>query len=139
MMKKVIFYLLVSVVSSMGCSPIISGFDRFAYQQITFLKVDALSLMDEATTDYASHASEMKNLQSAINKAIEYNKHRPHNDITNKMYALLNDPKANLLGGFLVKWQNEGKCSPAYITDKKKQIAFSFDQIAELEIRKIKR
>lgn len=137
-MKKIAYYLLASILISTACSPIISNFDRFAYKQITSLKVDALSLMDEATSDYASHAAEVKTLQSDLNKAIEYNKHRLHNDITNKMYALLNDPEANLLGGFLVKWQNDGKCSPAYITDKKRQIAFSFDQIADLEIRKIK-
>ena len=137
-MKKIAYYLLASILISTACSPIISNFDRFAYKQITSLKVDALSLMDEATSDYASHAAEVKALQSDLNKAIEYNKHRLHNDITNKMYDLLNDPEANLLGGFLVKWQNDGKCSPAYITDKKKQIAFSFDQIADLEIRKIK-
>lgn len=124
---------------SMGCSPMMSNFDQFAYRQVTFLKVDALSLMDEATTDYASHAAEVKNLQSEMNKAIEYNKHRPHNGVTNKMYALLNNPNANLLGGFFIKWRHDGKCSAAYITDKKIQIAFSFDQIAELEIRKIKR
>ncbi len=138
-MKKIAYCLLASILISTGCSPLISNFDQFAYRQITSLKVDALSLMDEATSDYASHAAEVKTLQSEMNKAVEYNKHRLHNDITNKMYALLNDPKANLLGGFLVKWQNDGKCSPAYITDKKTQVAFSFDQIAELEIRKIKR
>lgn len=138
-MKKIAYCLLASILISTGCSPIISNFDQFAYRQITSLKVDALSLMDEATSDYANHAAEVKTLQSEMNKAVEYNKHRLHNDITNKMYALLNDPKANLLGGFLVKWQNDGRCSPAYIADKKTQVAFSFDQIAELEIRKIKR
>lgn len=115
-----------------------SAFDQVAYQQVTSLKVDALDLMDEATTDFAGHMAEVKALQSQINRAIEYDKHRPHNEITNQMWAILNDPQKNLLGGFLVKWQHDGKCSAVYIMEKKKQIGFAFDQIAELESKKIK-
>jgi hypothetical protein len=125
-------------VQLVACSPLISNFDQVSYQQVTSLKVDALSVMDEAVTDYAGHAGGVKDLQLKVDKAIEYDKHRPHNEITNEMWALLNDPQKNLLGGFLVKWQHDGKCSAVYVTEKKKQISFSFDQIAELESKKIK-
>lgn len=129
---------MIGLILMMGCSPLISNFDQVSYQQVTSLKVDALSVMDEAVTDYGSHASEVKDLQLKVDKAIEYDKHRPHNEITNEMWSLLNDPQKNLLGGFLVKWQHDGKCSAVYIAEKKKQISLSFDQIAELESKKIK-
>jgi hypothetical protein len=133
---KLIGFILLTFITA--CSPLMSNFDQVSYQQVTSLKVDALSVMDEAVTDYAAHSAEVKDLQLKVDKAIEYDKHRPHNEITNEMWALLNDPQKNLLGGFLVKWQHDGKCSAVYITEKKKQISFSFDQIAELESKKIK-
>jgi hypothetical protein len=122
-----------------GCSPLISNFDQVSYQQATSLKVDALNLMDEATESYVANVADAKILQANIDKAIEYDKHRPHNEITNEMWAVMNDPQKNLLGGFLVKWKADGKCSSVYISEKKKQISFSFDQIAELESKKIQK
>jgi len=133
---KLIGLMLLTLITA--CSPLMSNFDQVSYQQVTSLKVDALSVMDEAVTDYTGHTADVKDLQLKVDKAIEYDKHRPHNEITNNMWALLNDPQKNLLGGFLVKWQHDGKCSAVYITEKKKQISFSFDQIAELESKKIK-
>lgn len=130
--------LLLPICLFLGCSPTISTFDQTAYAQVTSLKVDALDLMDKATENYTSHESEVKALQLNIDKAIEYDKHRPHNEITTQMWTLLNNPDGHLFGGFLVKWKKDGKCNAAYIVDKKKQISNSFDQIAELESKKIK-
>ena len=130
--------LLLPLCLLLGCSPTISTFDQTAYAQVTSLKVDALDLMDKATENYTSHESEVKTLQLNIDKAIEYDKHRPHNEITTQMWTLLNNPDGHLFGGFLGKWKKDGKCNAAYIVDKKKQISNSFDQIAELESKKIK-
>lgn len=121
----------------LGCSRTISTFDQIAYVQVTSLKVDVLNLMDEANESYSQHSVEIKDLQLKVDKAIEYDLHRPKNEITNKMWALVNDPTGHLFGGFLVQWKKEGKCGSAYISEKKKQIAKSFDQIAELESKKI--
>jgi hypothetical protein len=129
---------ILPLVLLFGCSPTISTFDQNAYAQVTSLKVDALDLMDKATESYTAHESEVKTLQLKIDKAIEYDKHRPHNEITTKMWTILNNPERNLYGGFLVKWKRDDKCSAAYITEKKKEIGFAFDQIAELESKKIK-
>ncbi|NOW93398.1 hypothetical protein [Mucilaginibacter sp. SG564] len=130
--------LLLPLCLFLGCSSTISTFDQTAYTQVTSLKVDALDLMDKATENYTSHESEVKALQLNIDKAIEYDKHRPHNEITTQMWTILNDPQGHLFGGFLVKWKKDGKCNATYIVDKKKQISNSFDQIAELESKKIK-
>lgn len=130
--------LLFPLLLLFSCSPTISTFDQTAYMQVTSLKVDALDLMDKATENYTSHESEVKAIQLAIDKAIEYDKHRPNNAITINMWTILNNPEGHLFGGFLVKWKKEGKCNAVYIVDKKKQIGDSFDQIAELESKKIK-
>ena len=138
-MKTLIQALKIALFSLFifGCSPIISTFDQVAYSSVTSLKVDALALMDKSTEDYSAHANEVTALQLELDKAIEYDAHRPHNLITNEQWKLLSDPAGHLLGGFLAKWKREGKESPAYVTDKKKQIGESFDQISELEIKKI--
>ncbi|MDR6941446.1 hypothetical protein [Mucilaginibacter pocheonensis] len=130
--------LLLPLFLLFSCSPTISTFDQTAYMQVTSLKVDALNLMDKATESYTAHESEVKTIQLAIDKAIEYDKHRPHNEITINMWTILNNPEGHLFGGFLVKWKKEGKCNEVYIVDKKKQIGNSFDQIAELESKKTK-
>lgn len=130
--------LLLPLFLLFSCSPTISTFDQTAYMQVTSLKVDALNLMDKATESYTAHESEVKTIQLAIDKAIEYDKHRPHNEITVNMWTILNNPEGHLFGGFLVKWKKEGKCNEVYIVDKKKQIGNSFDQIAELESKKMK-
>ena len=129
---------ILPLVFLFGCSPTISTFDQNAYMQATSLKVDALDLMGKATESYTAHEGDVKTLQLKIDKAIEYDKHRPHNEVTTKMWTILNDSTGHLYGGFLIKWKHDGKCGSAYITEKKKQIGFSFDQIAELESKKIK-
>lgn len=132
------FFLAFLMLFVCSCSPLMSNFDQASYAQVTSLKVDALALMDKSTEDYSSHLSDVTALQLELSKAIEYDKHRPNNSITNDMWNLLSDPSGHLLGGFLVKWKKDGKESEAYLTDKKQQISDSFDQIAELEIKKIK-
>jgi hypothetical protein len=134
-LKLMLFFLTLLTLS---CSPLMATFDQASYSQVTSLKVDALALMDKSTEDYSSHVSDVNALQLELNKAIEYDKHRPNNTITNDMWNLLSDPSGHLLGGFLAKWQKDGKESAAYVTDKKQQISDSFDQIAELEIKKMK-
>jgi hypothetical protein len=134
-LKPLLFLMIIMVLS---CNSLMSTFDQTAYSQVTSLKVDALDLMDKSVEDYSSHDADVKALQLKISKAIEYDKHRPNNTITNKMWDILNDPNGHLLGGFFVKWKQDGKEGSAYIMEKKKQIGGSFDQIAELESKKIK-
>jgi hypothetical protein len=54
------------------------------------------------------------------------------------MWNLMSDPNGGLLGGFLVKWKQDGKEKPAEIVDLKKSIGENFDRIADLEIKKLK-
>jgi hypothetical protein len=128
----------VGLIFITACTTI-SHFDQFAYQQTTSLKVDVLHTMDFATGEFNLHETDITRIQLDMQKVYEYEKNRPKNEISTKMWKLLIDSSGALFGGFVSTWKGQGKCSAAYVTDKKEQIAFAFDQIAELESHKIKR
>lgn len=126
-------------LSAMLCAcSTISRFDQYAYNQATSIKVDALSVMDSATEDYRQHQSSVAGITTAINKIYEYEKNRPKNTVSEKMWALLRDSAGPLYGGFIKRWQREGKLDAVFIQESKRLIGDSFDQIAQLESGKIK-
>jgi hypothetical protein len=102
------------------------------------LKVDALSMMDKASESYSSHEGEAKDIQLRLEKLYEYELHKPKNEITTKMWYKLKDPEVNLIGGFIKKWKTDGKLSAALIAGAKRTIGTAFDQVTELESKKIK-
>ncbi|HUZ58273.1 MAG TPA: hypothetical protein VMU83_05780 [Hanamia sp.] len=120
-----------------GCATI-SNFDQYAYTQATSIKVDAMNTMSLATDKYADHLQEIANVQTEMNKLYEYEKNRPKNTITTKMWEKMIDTSGHLYGGFIQHWKSEKKLRPAFIENEKELIAKSFDQIAELESKKIK-
>ncbi len=131
----VIFGLLLSAT---GCASI-SRYDQYSYMQAVNLKVDSLKLMDSAGDAYSNHKPEVQDIKVRTEKAYEYEKGRPKNEVTTDMWKLMIDPKGGLLGGFLVLWEESGTVSPAFVPEKKKQIASGFDEIISLESEKIKK
>lgn len=129
--------LLMLLFATAGCSTI-STFDQYAYVQATGLKVDALAIMDLAVDSAAHHTAEIRDITLRIDKAYEYEKLRPKNDISAEMWGILKSPDRNLFGGFLKRWEEKQVLRAAYIEDKKEQIAKAFDIIAELESSKLK-
>lgn len=121
-----------------GCASSIAFFDQHAYLQSTALKVDALSLMDSARENYAQHAKAVSELKISLEKAYEYELHRPKNEISAQLWAILKDPNKNLLGGFLVRWAASDSLSSVFIQEARGQVAEAFDIIADLESKKIK-
>ena len=130
--------LLFSVLLVIAGCQTISLFSQHAYLQDTSLKVDALILMEAGADSFSVHKEEVNNLVINIEKAYEYEKGRPDNSITTKMWAKLKDPEGNLLGGFLRLWEEKSILSKTYVKEKRKQVADAFDQIIELESKKIK-
>jgi hypothetical protein len=120
-----------------GCSTI-SPFDQYAYTQTTSLKVDALALMAKATEEAAVHVEAIEQLSIKIDKAYEYEKGRPKNEITSRMWEVLKNPERNLLGGFVKRWREKGKLGQAFIEESKELVAEAFDLISSLESQKIK-
>lgn len=130
--------LLLSFFIAFWACATISQFDQYAYVQTTSLKVDALSVMDLATDDFDQHKDEVLQLTSSLQKIYEYEKNRPKNEITVKMWEKMLNEDDHLLGGFLLKWKTQGQQSKVFIEEAKKIIGPAFDQIAQLESKKIK-
>lgn len=138
-MLKKSFLILLSSVILVCCKPFIAAYDQYAYVQTTSIKVDALNLMDLATEDYANHKDEIEAVETNIQKIYEYEKNRPQNEITTAMWKKMIDTGGHLFGGFINRWKKENHLSKAFIEDEKNDIIGpAFDQIAELESKKIK-
>ena len=129
--------ILLVMLTLIGCNSI-SRFSQYAYVQTTSLKVDALIVMDLAKDDYSNHQQNIQQLQTNLQKIYEYEKNRPNNQITLKLWDKLLNPEGHLLGGFLIRWQQEQKLNETFITEAKKLVSDAFDIIAGLESKKIK-
>ena len=120
-----------------ACSTI-SKFDQYSYTQATSLKVDALNAMGHAAEPYALHQAEVAKVKADIDKIYEYEKNRPKNVVTEKMWVVIKDTTGNLFGGFVRRWQQEGKLDAVFIKEAQGLVSASFDQISQLESGKIK-
>ena len=127
----------VAVFFQGGCSTI-APYDQAAYEHVTNAKVETLLVMGKATDSYASHKAEIERLQVTLDKAYEYDRNRPLNSITVRMWEKLRDPERDLLGGFLREWQEDGPLLPKYVQNKRQQIGEAFDTISQLESGKLK-
>lgn len=119
-----------------GCA-VTAPYDQYVYQSSTSMKVDALNLMSNATEPYSKHLTAIEQFTDQLNKLYEYELHRKKNDIRIRMWNLLKDPERNLLGGFMKRWQQEGRLSAPFVEEAKIIIGKSFDQLAELESGKL--
>lgn len=128
--------LVISILAA--CSNLIAVYSQTAYEQATSIKAESLVLMNKATEPYSQHAQEVAALMLNVDKAYEYAKGRPRNEISTEQWARMKDPNTNLLGGFLKRWQEQGRLSPVFVKEAEAQIAKAFDQIIELESGKNK-
>lgn len=120
-----------------ACSTI-STYDQVAYEHVTAAKVDALALMDQATGDYAVHRAEISAVNLELQKAYEYDRGRPLNEVTLHQWDILLSPEHDLFGGFLRDWKRKGQFKPVALAERRKQVAEGFDQIIGLESGKLK-
>ncbi|MCP4576595.1 MAG: hypothetical protein GY846_09965 [Deltaproteobacteria bacterium] len=132
----VLWSLLLSLMIA-GCS-LMPKYDRVAYQQATALKVDSLALMGKATHPYLNYERAVETLKLKVDKAYEYAKGRPNNEIITKQWSIMRDPNRKLLGGFLARWKNKGILREIFIEEAKKNVSLGFDQIIGLESGLIK-
>jgi hypothetical protein len=126
------YILLLSWLFVAACSTI-ATYDQTAYEKATAAKAEALALMDMATGSFSAHEKEIESVSLTIDKAYEYDRGRALNSVTVKQWEILRDPNRNLFGGFIRRWREKGSLRPAYISEKKIDIAEAFDQIIQLE------
>ena len=132
----VLFFILLFS----SCATTISSFDQQAYIQTTSVKVDALNLMNSAKEDgYNNHIQAFQALQTNLKKIYEYEKNRPKNEITIKLWDKLLDKNGHLLGGFLERWKQGTKMSVTFVSNTEEQVEEAFDTISGLESKKIKK
>lgn len=135
--KGLLVLFLILLLNS--CATSISSFDQYAYTQTTSVKVDALNLMDLAKEDgYNNHIQAYQDLQTNLQKIYEYEKNRPKNEITIKLWDKLLDKNGGLLGGFLERWKQGTKMSVTFVSNTEEQVGEAFDMISGLESKKIK-
>ena len=129
--------LLLAVIATLGACSTIAHYNPIAYQNATSLKVECLTVVDKATNPYADHKIEVEGLQSEFDKAYEFAKGMPKNEVVTKMWAIIRDPSGHLAGGVLAKWKAEGKLSEVFVKEASNQIEKGFDQLIALEGAKI--
>jgi hypothetical protein len=120
----------------LSCSTV-SVFSPEAYKQAVDLKVESLNLMSDATMPFTDFEEDVDFLKTEIEKAYEFSKGRPNNEISTKQWEILNNPDGNLLGGFLKRWEEEGKLSQMFVTEMRMLVSDAFDTIIGLESGKI--
>lgn len=129
---------MFSVIILVTSCATIAKFDQYSYTQATSLKVDALNTMTNASDSFHLHQTDVEQLRTQLSKAYEYEKNKPKNEITSKMWIILIDSNGTSLGGFLTRWQKNVKLDTAFVNQSKILVGQSFDQISELESGKIK-
>ena len=141
MFKKQIGLLtpLFFVLAFAGCWTPSAVFNQRAYEQDVSLKVDALAIMDQATSPYDSSYADIQLLRKNLRKAYEYAKGLPNNENTVQQWEILLDPKGDLLIAFLDEWKTKGTLKPGYIMIKEGLVSEGFDAIIGLESGKKKK
>lgn len=131
--------ILLAMVVLTSCQSLkTSIFDQYSYQKTTELKVETLSLMENASSQYENHKETVAKLLLDIEKLKEYEKNKPNNEITFTMWTIFTDKEKNLVGGFFKSWQEKQTLSPTFVEESKKQIEEAFDLLIQYEIKKDK-
>lgn len=132
--------ILLMIPMLMACASSISNYSVEAYKQTTSLKVDALNIMDLSTEAYPLHKAEVEEFEIKVQKVYEFEKNRPQNELTIKLWDKLLDENGALLGGFIQKWKTKekGVFGNAFIKHAKISVGDAFDIISSLESKKIK-
>jgi hypothetical protein len=127
----------LALVMLAGCTTI-GPFNQKAYEIATSLKVDALTTMGKAAEPFANQQKEVEALKMNMEKAYEYAKGRPKNEISANQWAIIINPSRNSLGGFLKRWEEESTLNSGFIEEAKKLVSDGFDTVIELESGKRK-
>lgn len=132
------FFILMLIAAFISSCSILktAPYDQYSFQKTIEIKIDATQLIDKAESSYQENSKEIEQLQNEITKIVEYEKYKPNNEITYKMWLLLADQDKNLLAGFLKRWKEKDKLSPFFITEAKEQITEAFNLLLEYESKK---
>lgn len=132
--KSVLLLLIIVNTSCVNFKTAI--YDQYSFQKTVELKIDALQLMESATTPYKDNEKAISHFLKEVDKIIEYEKYKPRNKISYAMWKLIKNPKSNLLGGFFECWKTQNQLSKAFIKEAKLQISEALDMLLHYEGKK---
>ena len=128
-------FVLIGLLS-VSCSSV-SVYSPEAYKQAVDLKIESLNLMSFATMPYGDYEEDVAFLKTELNKAYEFAKGRPDNEISTNQWEILLDEDRSLLGGFLKRWEEEENLSEMFVEEAQLLVSDAFDTIIGLESGKI--
>lgn len=145
-LSKNIFYLFFLAIfavsfSFQSCNPAkgMPAMDTFSLDQNEIIKASVISLMKRGGKNFSSVSGDVMGLKTQINDLISYEQDKgPSNLKTVKMWETMMDPNQNLLGGFLNRWENEGKLNGPFIKEAAGVVSKNMDKIINLEKKKKK-
>lgn len=136
---KIISSLLFLFTITTSCESIKTAmYDQYSYQQTTAIKVEALSVMNKATTPFSNNKEVVEKLLLDVDKLVEYEKNKPNNEITYAMWQILMNKEKNLLRGFFKRWEEKGSFTPVFLEESKKQVTDALDLLIQYEVKKDK-
>src|SRR4030095_7496367 len=96
-------FFFISLLVFTGCSSI-SIYDYHSYETATSLKAEVSSLINNGTGEFSKYETIVNELTLKIEKAYEYEKGKPKNSITARMWEKMKDPNGGLYGEFIKLW-----------------------------------
>ena len=134
--RGLLFFVLAATLG--GCiGGTIAHYNPIAYQNATSLKVECLAVIAKASEPYDGHKAEAEQVQADLDKAYEFAKGLPKNQVVTKQWEIIRDPKEQSAGGVLAMWKATGKVSPDFAKEAGAKVAQQFDQLIVLEGAKI--
>jgi hypothetical protein len=121
------------------CVPRVAMYSPAAYDAAVSLKVDTRTLVLKSGEPFPHHRDAVRELAVRMEKAYEYARGIPDNELAAGQWEIMRDPARGLAGGLFREWEEQGTLAPAYAAEKSRQIDRAFDQIIGLESRKVRR
>jgi hypothetical protein len=129
--------LLLALAATLGACSTIAHYNPIAYQNATSLKVEFLAVIAKASEPYDGHKAEAEKVQADLDKAYEFAKGLPKNQVVTKQWTIIRDPKGKSAGGALAMWKEQKTMSADFVKEFGAKASEHFDQLITLEGAKI--
>ena len=127
------------VILFVSCNTIKTAiYDQYSYQQDIALKVETLAVLKHGTESYDAFETQIEHLLLEMEKMEEYEKNKPNNSISYKMWELMTDENRNSVAGLFKMWKTKGQLSSVFLLEANDQIEAAFDALIKYEISKNK-
>lgn len=131
----VLFFIPLFILGCVSTPP----FDQVEYDRTITLKIDALSLLENASKDFHLYQDEVSKIRKDMAFIFEYAKNKPNNEGYITCVVEMKDPEGNLLGKVLKDWELRGTLSIAYVSATSSNISSAFDEMIAMLGNRIKK